>query len=168
MKKHEIERLLKFHMEGAGWSLETIEGLDRAFVRPQEVTPYFLPQVGRRPKDFFVIDGYVGIVHRDFERKWRETHDSSKNVFCFLSHTVNFRELTDSSYISSSSADTDVSSFCKSLFCLLDRFPQDERSLKFAFADREFDGFKPDDFKNIGAGQSKFDDFRLFAAALAD
>lgn len=162
-----IEHLVIEAMARRKWSLREVLALPPVFLRDSPITPFLSTRISWRKGEVFIIDGEVGVLHLEFEKRWlREHHDpmrlaSFKNRFACILHLGNFTSLNR--YVRFSSAADDVESVCDALCSLLQGLPHDEATLKSAFVSRVLCGAPIDKF-----GLSAPDKFREFVVFVLD
>jgi hypothetical protein len=152
-----------------GWRCEIISQLPPAYLRDQVVTPFFsCLDIARRPFGDYLIEGVIGIIHRDFENQW--LNDASRQPpeqgFGVVLHTANLIEIGEKLYIPTETPQgAEVDQFCGAISGLLEQMPQDEPQLSAAFAQNEVCGRSLDKFSGYYY-RRKFEAFRKFVEGL--
>ena len=130
------------------------------------VTPFasFSNAAGRQWGDR-VVEGVLGVIHRDFEEQWRASHPDQDNRFGMGLLVANFGELKASDYIPPDyQTNGSIEHFCDGIVAILERFPRDERGLVDALRDGTLAG---KDFRSYaGTNEVKFFAFCDFIRSL--
>lgn len=132
MRNEDVAKDLAGSFCDAGWQLERIASLPPAFVRQSIVTPFFQARVVRRSAFGFLVDGYIGSVHRAFESRWIVSNPESRKVnsHCLALNIANIDSLRARQYITGDASSVQISALCSSIINELERLPSDEASLK--------------------------------------
>jgi hypothetical protein len=135
MKKNLLEEELKKAFFAGCWQFERVAGLPAAFVLSTLVTPFFQPRLLSRSKSSYLIDGYVGVLHRGFEARWVESKReySKHNFHCLALNIANFSLLRSRQYVTLDTYDGDIPAFSDAVVRLLNMLPHDEAALRSAF-----------------------------------
>jgi len=139
------------------WHLASICWLPLAYVRNVSVTPYLWATVRPRQGQFFV-DGSIGVIHQEFEKRWIR-QGISENSFSTSLHIANI--LTLDCYFSTGTLEQDAGRFCRTIADILDAMPQDETSLRIAFEANRMVDLPIDNFGGVYKA-GKFVDFKKF------
>lgn len=117
------------------WKLETVARLPAAFVLPNVVTPFFQPRVLRRSENRYLIDGYIGVMHRQFEALWVASNPEFRraNSHCLALNIANFESLRKEQHLSTGRVASGIEKFSALTTSLLDVLPRDERCLATCF-----------------------------------
>src|SRR5438045_6561525 len=129
-----IEAALKCKMAERKWKLERVARLLPAFVRPTEVTPFFLPRVLSRHGAWCQIDGYVGVLDRRFEDRWLRGRKPKRNTFALVLYIANIDRLRASENVSFDPQSAEFAAFTNAMLDLLEGAPHDKDALRKAFA----------------------------------
>jgi hypothetical protein len=134
MSKSDLELRLKHHFSTRKWELERIARLPAAFVHPTPVTPFFQPRVLRLTASHYLIDGYLGTLHRKFEARWIASNpESSKvNSHCLALNVANIDILRAAQNIDIEEVEKGISRFCASAMRQLEILPDDAASFESA------------------------------------
>ena len=113
------------------------------------------------------MNGYVGVVHQEFEEIWTAREESRGEPpslpVCLL--IVNLKRLHEVSYVSASSLAEDMSRFVMVITEILGDMPQSEVELKAAFVKGQLCGRPIEDFSGWSQ-RPKFAELRRFVEGL--
>jgi hypothetical protein len=152
-----------------GWSLGSIEGLPRAFSKDKLVTPFYVNELPRLTSDgWYAFGGAIGIVHRSFEKLWRQSPErrESKNDFAVHLLIANIKELRELSYVRAGSLDTEVDLFASTIAKFLEGLPQSESALAAVFRAQIFCG-RPLEHLAGWSNRQKLAEFRAYVETIA-
>ena len=112
-----------------------------------------------------MIQGYVGVLHRDFERDWVRMRLSSgeedqDRKYCCILNTQNIDNIYRHSYIEKNNTD-EINNFIENLSSFVRGIPKNISMLKGVFDGGELGGVDLQKF--VGYGQRvKFEKFKSF------
>jgi hypothetical protein len=135
VRKSDLELKLKSGFSATKWQLERVARLPLAFVRRALVTPFFQPRVLRRSGAHYLIDGYLGVVHRGFESQWLKLSPETpkQNFHCLALNIANVDALRAEHYLTvaetDDETDDDILKFCDVALDRLGALPHDETAL---------------------------------------
>lgn len=86
-----------------------------------------------RSSGLYSIDGYIGMMDRNFEEIWQAKNGQVPNGFCLLLNVANFRDLHSNSYIDPDDTEGSVARFESSLELLFQLAPKDTNEFRNAF-----------------------------------
>lgn len=134
--KRRIAERLDAVMASLGWPRLELFGMGSAYAKDRLVTPYFSPRVAGRPgRRYFVMEGYIGVIHQGFEQYWRERVDLEPEGqgLCVVCHLANFG-FDDAKFIDPDcSLEEQVDAFGRAVAEVLEGMPGDESGLAAAF-----------------------------------
>jgi hypothetical protein len=131
MTKITLYTKLKALFEEQKWQLEIISRLPAAFVRSTDVTAFFQPRVLRRSEHLYLIDGYVGVVNREFESDWIRSNlrPRNSNTHCLAMNIANIDPIRAEQYINTMDMETQILAFTTSTTHFLETLPNDAARL---------------------------------------
>lgn len=163
MRKIDLEIGLKGEFKARNWQFESIAKLPPAFARATTVTPFFQPRVIRRSDAHYLIDGYLGVVNRMFERHWTQTCSEAvkHNSHCLALNIANIDTLRAQQHIETTRLGERISQFCNLILAELEALPYDEASFRSALDGNVLMGLPLEKFAILGRAK-KFSCLRTF------
>jgi hypothetical protein len=134
MRKSDIDLVLKAEFKARSWCLERVARLPPAFVQPTTVTAFFQPRVLRRSEALYLIDGYIGVLNREFENHWLQNRPNTpkRNQHCLVLNIANVDVLRANHWIDAIGWETSLAKFLQIALAQLEQLPTDEESLRLA------------------------------------
>lgn len=167
MTKKEIETRLRDRFATLHWISMLIDSRAKAFMRTDVVTPFFYPRIIRRAEHVYLIDGYIGCLHRGFEKSWAVNQPKDTHFPCIALHIANIESLKDLRYIDEQENYSVVDMFCIRIAELLEELPQDFSTLSRAVMAETMLGLPMVKFVMYGY-EKKFQSLKSFLARKSD
>src|ERR1700744_1369941 len=132
--KKELDFLLESNFAAEEWRLERVARLPAAFIQNTVVTPFFQPRVLRKSATHYLIDGYLGFIHREFEQWWlkRSLNSPRVNSHCLALNIANLDELRAKQRIENN-AESNLQEFSIAVMEVLKSLPSSAESVREAF-----------------------------------
>jgi hypothetical protein len=135
VRTSDVQTCLESYFLARGWQRERVAKLPQSFVRQTLVTPFFQPRILRRSETCYLIDGYLGVLHREFECQWVASQLSPLivNSYCLALNIANIDALRSTQRVAQNTLPSDSLKFGSVVLTLLDKLPSDETALSTAF-----------------------------------
>ena len=126
------------------------------------VTPFFQHSILSRPNGIFLIDGYVGVIDREFEEAWIAPRITTEhNTYCLALNIANIDEIRQVQWIQTGDGDRKLAQFCEAVVSYLERLPHNRALLKKELVEIDLPRSLMKPFTNYGQAQ-KIDRLKNF------
>lgn len=158
----QITSALEEAMLGRGWSLRSFSRLPKVFAKESVVTPFYgVGRIHRTGDGWYGLDGYIGVVHQEFEEQWamRDANHLEQPLFPCVLLIANLRELSRAAYVKAATLAEDMEAFATVLDRHLSKMPHTESDLYAAFVSGSLCGRPIESFSGYSQ-RPKFAEFR--------